>query len=277
MLKLGLRPIELLRTRFYATSNASLSAKIGSLLAKSSPEQIYIYKPSRLVKTGSWTLAGVFAVYGISFGNWSVSSSWELYKEEKLSSWENWWNHPSLLLSVRIAGSVLLSIIPLALSALSIYVPSRIVTNISYLPKGRCQITRRALLSGKPTSKSAPISAIVRNSRTRVYTGVGPQGTEDKASFAFLLTHNNNPWWDRFYVVNRSGKFWGQDGRIFDVLFGGESIKSLERKIDSVTTTSVADKNPGHLDKLLEQQSRSKLRNPTVNARKIVMKKQKGN
>ncbi|CEP61095.1 Mrx15p LALA0_S02e06612g [Lachancea lanzarotensis] len=273
MLRLGLAPMGSIRNRFYATLKAPLSAKIDALLAKSSAEQIYTYKPSRLVKTGSWTLAGVFAVYGVSFANWSVSSSLELYKEEKVSySWDKWWNHPTLLLGVRIAGSILLSIIPLALSTLSIYVPSRIATSISVLPKGVCQISRRALLSGKSALTSAPINAIVRNNRTRVHTGVGPQGTEDKASFAFLLTDTKSPWWNRYYVVNRSGKFWGQDGRIFDVLFGGESVKSLERSVDPVVSTPVVEKNSSHIAKLLEQQSRSKLRNPAVNARDIVLK-----
>ncbi|SCV04094.1 LAME_0H15720g1_1 [Lachancea meyersii CBS 8951] len=275
MLRLGLPTVRTARCRFFATSKLPLSAKIAALLAKTSPEQIYLYKPSRLMKVGSWTLAGVFAVYGVSFADWSLTSSWELYREERLTSPEKWWKHSSLLLSVRIAGSILLSIIPLTLSALAIYVPSRIATSVTYLPKGVCQITRRALISGKPTSTSAPVSSIVRNKKTRVFTGVGPQGTEDKASFAFLLTNTDRPTWDRFYVVNRSGKFWGEDGRIFDVLFGGESVKSLERNMVNMNVTPAADHDPSHMTKLIEQQSRSKLRNPSINARSIVMKDKK--
>ncbi|SCU77719.1 LANO_0A01090g1_1 [Lachancea nothofagi CBS 11611] len=272
MLRLGLPRARIPGSRFYAVSKVPFSAKIAALVAKTGPEQIYVYTPSRLVKLGSWTLAGVFAVYGVSFADWSLSSALELYHEERSSAPpESWWKHPTLLLLARTAGSLLLSIIPLTLSALAIYVPSRIATGVTYLPNGACQLTRRAMFSGKPVSRIRPLNTIVRNQKTKVYTGVGPQGTEDKGSFAFLLTDTQRPSWDRFYVVNRSGKFWGQDGRVFDALFGGDSVKSLER-FSEASSTSVDDSNS--LQKLiLEQQGRPKLNEHSIKAKDIVMKR----
>ncbi|SCU92177.1 LADA_0F14884g1_1 [Lachancea dasiensis] len=266
-----------LAARFYATPRGvkvPLSAKINALISKTSAEQIYSYKPTLFVKVGSWTLAGVFAVYGVSFADWSLSSSLDLYEQEAEQSTlsEAWWKHPKLLLVARTAGSVLLSIIPFTLSALAIYAPSRIVTGVTYMPHGAFQLTRRALVSGRPVTRTAVFGAIVRNEKTRVYTGVGSQGTEDRASFAFLLTDTDKPTWDRFYIVNRSGKFWAQDGRIFDVLFGGDSAESLERSPESASVTTAKD--PNLLQNLIkEQQIRTKFNNRPADARNIVLKR----
>lgn len=276
ILRLGSSLVPKQRIRFYAASNVPFSAKISALIAKTSPEQIYTYQVPRLVKFGSWTLSGVFLIYGLSFADWSVSSSFELYQEESSQPVEAWWKHPRLLLAARTVGSVLLSTIPLTLAAFALYVPSRIITGVSYVPHGACELTRRALLSGKPISRITEIGHIVRNQKTKVFTGVGPQGTEDRSSFAFLLTDSRRPVWDRYYIVNRSGNLWAQDGRIFDALFGGDSIKSLERANVStkapLESKSVAPNASSIRGMITLEQTRSKLSDHAIRAKDIVMK-----
>ncbi|CAR21328.1 Mrx15p [Lachancea thermotolerans CBS 6340] len=255
----------------HSTAGLPFSSKLAALIAKTSPEQIYTYSVPRLVKFGSWTLSGVFLVYGVSFADWSLTSSLELYGEEVQQPPSSWWKHPKLLLAARVAGSALLTLIPLTLSCVAIYAPSRIVTAVSYVPHGACKLTRGALLTGKPVSRVADLSHVARNQKAKVYTGVGPQGTDDRASFAFLLTDSHRPAWDRFYIVNRSGRFWAQDGRIFDALFGGESARSLE--CPSATQTTGPPPATSPVQRMIEvEQTRSKIHDHASRVKSIVMK-----
>ncbi|CUS23396.1 LAQU0S09e03818g1_1 [Lachancea quebecensis] len=258
-------------TRAHSTAGLPFSSKLAALIAKTSPEQIYSYSVPRLVKFGSWTLSGVFLVYGVSFADWSLTSSLELYSEEAQQPPSSWWKHPKLLLAARIAGSALLTLIPLTLSSIAIYAPSRIVTAVSYVPHGACEITRGALFSGKLVSRVTNLSNIARNQKTKVYTGVGPQGTDDRASFAFLLTDAHRPAWDRFYIVNRSGRFWAQDGRIFDALFGGESVRSLERSNTAQAAAPPLTTSPVQR-MIAAEKTRSKIHDHAGRAKNIVMR-----
>lgn len=202
-----------------------------ALVAKRAPEPIYSYKVNPLVKVGSWALSLVFFTYGATFANWSYESSQTVYREADEATRSDW------KFLVKSFGPMGLTVIPLSLSAAAVYVPSRIVTRATYIPglKGlpQCELTRRSAVLGRQIRVVRPLAQLTRNSRTRVFTGVGPQGVEDKGSFVFFLSDRSGlagRWLDRMYIFPRSGKFWASDGRVFDALFGGDSIRDIELK-----------------------------------------------
>lgn len=166
------------------------STKMAALLAKTAPEQIYSYTPGKLIKFGSYSLSLTFLLYGVSFADWSLSTSKELYSEEaeKPDTDFEWYENASLRYIARSAGSVILSIIPFTLALGALYIPTRIVTKLHYIPDQipKCKVTTRTLLN-REKSKIIPLRSLKRNEKTRVFTGVGNQGVDDKASFVFIF------------------------------------------------------------------------------------------
>lgn len=259
--------------RCYSSVNIPLSTKIAALVAKSAPEQIYSYNPGKLIKFGSWSLSLVFFTYGLSFADWSLSTSYDLYqkRDQNQDDEQESMLNPTLTFIGRTCGSVILSVIPFTLSLAALYIPSRIVTKIHYIPGKlpRCQLTRNTII-GRSSVYTAPLKAITRNQKTRVFTGNGPQGVDDNSSFVFFLIDNTKPFFQKLYIVNRSGDFWGHDGRIFDAFFGGDSIQDLERKTKS--KNSAIKEDSSMLDQLIDEGSkRVKLQN-ALKAKDIVMR-----
>ncbi|SCU77389.1 LAMI_0A00980g1_1 [Lachancea mirantina] len=254
-------------------------SKLSGLIRNANPEKIYSYTPPRLVRFGPLLLSGVFLAYGLSFADWSLSSTMELYSEDEGKALEpdaRWWDNPRVRFYGRFAGSAALSVIPLALSAAALYLPSRIVTSITYLPNGACTVARRAVVTGKPVVKHVGLDRITLSKRTRVFTGVGHQGVDDKASFAFFLTDSSSGFWNRFYIVNRSGHIWNRDGRVFDALFGNVPVKTLERWNFAAPETAKEEfntqtrKQDNALDLVARESQRSRLKGE---ARSIVLNK----
>ena len=207
------------------------SKVVSALIAKTAPEPIYSYKVPTLVKAGSVALSLVFFTYGATFADWSYESSQTLYKEADEDTRKDW------KFLVKTFAPMGLTVIPFTLAIGALYAPSRIVTRVTYIPKvnglPECELTRKSVIGGKEIKVVRKLSEIVRSGKTRVFTGVGHQGVEDKGSFIFFLSDRSpmaKSWIDKFYIFPRSGKFWGSDGRIFDALFGGDSIRDLELK-----------------------------------------------
>ncbi|AET38240.1 Mrx15p Ecym_2519 [Eremothecium cymbalariae DBVPG len=253
------------------------SAKLATLIGKTAPEEIYSYKPGRLLRIGPWFLFATFFGYGISFADWSLSTSFKLYKEKEELGNDNqdhdvpWYASDRLSFFGRITASVLLSSIPFALCISALYFPSRVVTKIRYIPgmKPQCQLTRNALFGGDVTYV-APLKSIRRGPRTRVYTGVGEQGVDDKSTFAFLLTDVTKPFLQRQFIVNRTGNFWRNDGRIIDSLFSDDSVADLQSR--EVKPATVIKKDSSILDNMIIQSGkRTKLHG--IKSKDIVMKK----
>ncbi|GAV54240.1 hypothetical protein ZYGR_0AK07420 [Zygosaccharomyces rouxii] len=204
---------------------------LNSLVSKSSPESIYHYKSGRLLRAGGLGLSLVFLSYGITFIDWYYHSSWEVWSganDDDKKSWK---------FCAKTFGPWGLTIIPFTVAGASLYFPSRVVTKVTYIPRANatplCQLERKSALFGRRLQLTRPLDQLARSERTKVYTGVGEQGVEDKGSFVFLL-YDGSPkcrgFWDKYYILHRSGKFWGHDGRVFDALFGGDSIKDLEKR-----------------------------------------------
>lgn len=202
-----------------------------ALVAKNAPEPIYSYKVSRLVKAGSWALSLVFFTYGATFADWSYESSQTVYDEADEDTRKDW------MFLIKSLAPMGLTAIPISLAVAAVYVPSRIVTKATYIPKvnglPECELTRRSAIMGREIRVVRPLTQLARNGKTRVFTGVGHQGVEDKGSFVFFLSDRSGlskKWFDKVYIFPRTGKFWASDGRVFDALFGGDSIRDLELK-----------------------------------------------
>lgn len=200
-------------------------------MSKTSPEAIFQYRKPMSTKLGSLALSLVFSIYGATFADWSYESALTVYEEADDKTKKDW------KFLIKTFGPMGLTVIPFSLALCAFFAPSRIVTKVKYIPKmygePECQLTRESLILGKPVHLTRPISELHRNEKTRVFTGDGEQGVDDKGSFFFILTDQNinvKSWVERYYLVPRSGKFWASDGRIFDALFGGDSIRDLELK-----------------------------------------------
>lgn len=233
-----------------------------ALVAKTAPEPIYSYKVSPVVKAGSWALSLVFFTYGATYANWSYESSQTVYKEADEATRKDW---KFLVKSFAPMG---LTVIPLSLAVAAVYVPSRIVTRATYIPRKNgipeCELVRRSAILGRDVSVVRTLTQLTRSGKTRVFTGVGDQGVEDKGSFVFFLSDRSGlarRWFNKVYIFPRSGRFWASDGRVFDALFGGDSIRDLELKtkdykngLDSKTLQDVKQ-DRSMLDELIQQNS----------------------
>lgn len=73
-----------------------------------------------------------------------------------------------------------------------------------------------------------PLSSIARKHTARVWTGKGFYGTADNSMFCFVLKETGAR--SRNWFVDRKGFFWS-DGRVFDLLFGKETIAEAEAGI----------------------------------------------
>lgn len=209
----------------------SFGSLLNSLVSKNVPETIYQYKSGKLLRAGSLGLSLVFLSYGITFVDWYSSSSREVWSNATDD------DKKSLKFYAKTFGPLGLTIIPFAIAGASLYFPSRVVTKVTYIPRASatplCQLERRSAVLGRRIQLTRPLDELARSERTKIYTGVGEQGVEDKGSFVFLLYDKGlqcKGFWDKYFFLNRSGRFWANDGRIFDALFGGDSIKELEKR-----------------------------------------------
>lgn len=236
---------------------------INALVSKTTPEPIFQYTPGRLLRVSTVGFSLVFFAYGATFVDWSYHSSLEVWRstdDETRASWE---------FRAKTFSPWALSLIPFSVAATALYIPSRVVTKVTYIPRPRmpplCQLERRSAILGRRIEVTRPLDQMARNEKARVYTGVGPQGVDDKASWVFLL-YDRSPlcksFFSKYYILHRAGKFWGGDGRVFDALFGGDSIKDLEYRGRQVAQGKELDKSVKHdpqiLDDMIARSNRAK-------------------
>lgn len=219
------------------SASIPLSKVLQKLFSKTTPQTIYSYKVKPSVRLGSRALAIIFFVYGVTFTDWSWKSAISIYKDTKKSDELSKMNfYEKCKFYAMTAAPFGLSLIPFSLSITALLMTSRIASKVTYIPKSghlphQFQLTRHALLTGRPITVTRAIGDISRSPRTRVFTGKGNNGAEDKSSFVFHLLDSNasiKHRWEKFFLLPRSGTFWSNDSRTFDALFGGDSIKTLE-------------------------------------------------
>ena len=196
---------------------------LSDLAAKEAPQVIYKYRLKPLYRAGALSLSAVLLAYSLTFADVSKLSASIQYKgadEEE---------QKDALFLIKAYGPIAMAVLPLGISFGSLYVLSRTVTKVRYIPQvnglPKCELTRTSAILGRDITISKPISQITRSTNVRIYTGKGPQGLDDKASFSFYLKDRSpevrTPL-GRLYILPRSGEVWQSDGRVLSALFGGD-------------------------------------------------------
>lgn len=199
----------------------SLRSMLEILNNKRQPELIYEAEPHRLYFLFCGAFAFVFALYGITFFEWSTHTAYDFYKQD---------GDLSLFLG-RLGVNILIASVAGLLVTGAMMLPTRLVRRIYYLP-GRVEhirFTSHPILPGRTTPvHTIPLSSFNRSKRGRIFTKNGIYGTLDKSSLFFVLKEQDKRF--GYWIVDRNGWFWG-DGRIFDVLFGKESLAEAEKAL----------------------------------------------
>ncbi|CCE65772.1 hypothetical protein TPHA_0M01970 [Tetrapisispora phaffii CBS 4417] len=259
-------------------ANLSVAKVLNGLLSKNTPTVIYAKPLKRSIKVATALLSFSFFGYGISFASWSWESSLSRLRDLKQrdeiakgSTWEKVKFYASTL------SPFILPILPLTISVGALLVRSRVVSKVTYYPpitagsKPLVEFTRNSLLLSRPVVTKRLVPSINTVGKTKIFTGEGTNGAENKSSYIFYLTDKNplvEHFWDKIFIFQRSGSFFMDDPRTFDALFGGDSIKSLDslkrsKQLSNVTNNRTdtyqqeekeAEDNKRLLSKLSEKQ-----------------------
>lgn len=214
---------------------SNLTKMVQILHHKEAPELIYEAESHRLYFLFCGAFAFVALTYGLIFLEWAFDSAYTLYKqnEDNLPNWQN-----TLLFIGRNIATLTVFAIPAAFAVFFLTIPTRLIRRIWYIParanetssnkEELVRFTTHPFFPGRPTPvRTVPLASLNRSYRTKIFTNEGFYLTNDKGSFLFLLQEGTKriPW-----IVDRLGFFWG-DGRVFDHLFGKESIEEADKGI----------------------------------------------
>lgn len=209
------------------SGNAGLFTHLEELASKKTTQWLYKYKMKPLLKAGSLGLSAVLVVYGITFSDmawFSVSKGRELATDEEIKDWKY---------LLKVYGPLGLTILPFTLSLGTLWTFSRAVTRIELVPASRgvakpmFKVVRQSAILGRPREALIGVNELVKTKNARIFTGEGPQGIEDKGTYCFYLTDKSKDaqFWNKQYIVSRSGAVWKSDGRILEALFNANSKK----------------------------------------------------
>lgn len=194
---------------------------------KTKPELIYEAEPHRLYFLACLSFAAVLTIYGVVLAEYAWFEANKEYDEN-----EKELNGP---LRMREFGFTLLknSMFAMVMFGAAYLIgsfPTRLIRRMWYLPGPveHVQFTSYSLLPGRPTPViTVPLKNLVRKHQARVWTGKGFYGTADKSMFFFVLKESEAK---KSWIVDRKGFFWS-DGRVFDYLFGKETVAEAEAGI----------------------------------------------
>ncbi|CAL9734196.1 hypothetical protein MOSE0_E00584 [Monosporozyma servazzii] len=204
---------------------AGLFSHLEELASKKTTQWLYKYKMKPLLKAGSLGLSAVLVVYGITFSDmawFSVLKGRELATEEETKDWKY---------LLKVYGPLGLTILPFTLSLGTLWTFSRAVTKIELVPvshgvsKPMFKVVRQSAILGRPKEALIGVNDLVKAKNARIYTGEGEQGIVDKGTYCFYLTNKSKDvsFWNKQYIVSRSGDVWKSDGRILEALFNASS------------------------------------------------------
>lgn len=206
---------------------------LDELTSKKTSQWLYKYKMKPLLKAGSLGLSAVLVVYGITFSDmawFSVQKGRELATEEETKDWKY---------LIKVYGPLGLTVLPFTLALGTLWTFSRAVTKIEFVPisqngltKPSFKVVRSSAILGKPKETLIGVSDLVKSKNARIFTGKGAQGIEDKGTYCFYLTNKNKnvQFWDKHYIMARSGEVWKSDGKILEALFN-DNIKSEQTSL----------------------------------------------
>ncbi|RCK60334.1 hypothetical protein Cantr_08536 [Candida viswanathii] len=194
---------------------------------KTSPELIYESEPHRLYFFMCFCGSIVFAVYGCVLFEWAFFVANKEYEENEKEQ-------KDVLRRRDWAITVLMYLAPaavlFALAYGAITFPTRMIRRIYYLPGPveHIKFTSYPLIPGRATPVyTVPLENLSRRRTARVWTGKGFYGTSDSSLFYFVLNEKLPSGSTKSWVVDRKGFFWS-DGRVFDYLFGKETLEEAE-------------------------------------------------
>lgn len=198
---------------------------------KTEPELIYESEPHRLYFLACFCCAIVFTVYGFVLAEYAWFQANKDY-EENVEEKNEVIRKREWVLSL-FKNSVF-SVVMLAAAGAFAKFPTRLIRRMHYLPGPveHIKFSTYPLIPGRPTPVfTVPLEHLTRKHTARVWTGKGFYGTADNSLFFFVLKEAiNGSKKSRSWVVDRKGFFWS-DGRVFDYLFGKESIAEAEAGI----------------------------------------------
>lgn len=211
---------------------------VSILKNKTKPELIYEAEPHRLYFLACLCCALVFAVYAtvlLEYAWFQANKDYEENKEELDSHMRK----REWMFSLLKYGS--LGAIMLFMAYQTATFPTRLVRRMWYLPGPveHIRFNSYSLIPGRPTPVyTVPLSELSRNHKARVWTGKGFYGTADKGLFFFVLKEKST---SKSWIVDRKGFFWS-DGRVFDLLFGKETLAEAEAGIPYDEQIGIVDR-----------------------------------
>lgn len=217
---------------------------------KKAPELVYESEPHRLYFLMTFCFGLVFVVYGVMLAEFTIFQANKDYKENER-------NLPEPLRKREWVIDILKNGIFSAVCFTAAYwlakFPTRLVRRMWYLPGPveHIRFTSYPLLPGRPTPIiTVPLENLVRNQKAKVWTGKGFYGTADNSMFYFVLKEKGA---GKSWVVDRKGFFWS-DGRVFDYLFGKESLTEAEAGIPYDAKVGIINKEVAKKRKQLRQE-----------------------
>ncbi|KAK6198792.1 uncharacterized protein RJT21DRAFT_98734, partial [Scheffersomyces amazonensis] len=200
------------------------------LKTKTEPELIYESEPHRLYFLTCFCCGIVFAIYGLVLGEYAWFQAGLDY-EENVEEKNEVLRKREWVFS--LLKNSIFSIVMLTAAYGVFRLPTKLIRRIWYLPgrKEHIQFTSYPLIPGRPTPVvTTPLENLTRRKTARVWTGKGFYGTADNSMFFFILREKLANGRSKNWMVDRKGFFWS-DGRVFDYLFGKESVEEAEAGI----------------------------------------------
>lgn len=211
--------------------NFTFRQVIGILKNKTQPELIYESEPHRLYFLMCFCASIIFAIYGCVLFEWATWIANKEYDENEkeetnLAIRKREW---AISLAMYLAPSAALFLLAYGAALF----PTKLVRRIWYLPGPveHIKFTSYPFIPGRPTpAYTVPLENLKRKHAARVWTGKGFYGTADKGFFYFTLLETLPNGKTKNWIVDRKGFFWS-DGRVFDYLFGKETLQEAEAGI----------------------------------------------
>ncbi|KAK9469330.1 hypothetical protein V1512DRAFT_268977 [Lipomyces arxii] len=205
---------------------------------------LYQAEPHRLYFIVLYCLSFVFAIYGLLFLDWALRESIEIY----VNNYDDLPPvHNLFWLMIRTVVSLALFAVPAVSAYVLLTFPTRLIRRMYYIPARKSvpahvRFTVHPLIPRQASPViTLPVSHIDRgknSGKNKVWTGDGIYGTASRSQFMIFLFEKGSkiP-----YVADRQGWYWG-DGRVWDVLFGKESVEEAERGLSGDDLIKMAER-----------------------------------
>lgn len=224
-----------------APNKYPLARLYDALSKKTEPELIYEAEPHKLYFVFCYAFALLFIIYGLNAFNIGFELATNMYNDNNMKISNTQLN---LQYAMHMGIVTVLALMPALAGIAFLFVPSRLIRRIWYLPpvssNGQVRpdghafikFSTHPLLPNRPTPEyTFPLGVLQKSITSKIYSGNGFYGTSDSSFFFFLREQGRRiP-----FIIDRKGFFWG-DGRVFDLLFSNDSIEKVEnaKKIDDI-------------------------------------------